>query len=169
MKYKVKSKLEHNSRKRKKQDWLKLTSYEQRVANILQHKTVRHGQTPVQNEEESVETYIIHDDVELETDLVPNQTETDDITVYEPSLCPSEYQPIESTDTQEVSQMGIAKSLQVICQQNREILYFIQKTYDLKVADSKKRQAYQTTKLAMYRKKLEIMETHLEMNKLANS
>lgn len=172
MKYKVKSKLDHNSRIKRKQDWLKLTAYEQRVANILQHKTVQHGKVeiPVRIKEDSSEQYI-HDDTNFELEGTDEHSPTgkDYINGYEKSLSPSLYQPIENTDTQEVSQMRIANSLQVISQQNREILYFIRKTYDLKVDDSKKRQAYQTIKLALYRRKLEIMQTHLEMDKLAYS
>lgn len=166
MKYKVKSKLEHNSQKKRKQDWLKLTPHEQRIANILQRKTVRNRKLEVH-----VNSGEQNDDNTLELGIndVHNGTGKDGINAYEVSLSPSQYQPIEHTDTQEESQMCIAKSLQVICQQNKEILFLLRKTYDLKVVDSKKRQAYQSTKLAMYQRKLEIMQTRMEMDKLAYS
>lgn len=172
MKYKVKSKLVNNSRKNKKHDWVKLTPHEQRIANILQHTIVRRGNIEipavVPSEEVSVEQ-TVHDEVKVEINGVHSPTEKGNINVYEPILSTSQYQPIEHTDTQEESQMNIAKSLQMISQQNREILFFIRKTYDLKVEDTKKRQAYQSTKLAMYRRKFEILQAQLEMNKLSNS
>lgn len=160
MKHKVKSKLEHNSRKKGKRDLMKLTVYEQRVANILEPTITKKLEIPALIEEDSGDTSII--DVHINF-----PTEKDDINIYEQS--PPQYQAIETTDTQEESQMSIAKSLQEIIQQNREILYYTRKTYHLKVEDSKKRQAYQSAKLDIYRRELEIMQTQVEMDKLACS
>lgn len=168
MKHKVKSKLEHNSRKKKKADMMRLTAYEQRVANILEHKNVRSKlKTKLSDEENSDEH--MHDDTTIELEIHDNNALKDDNNVYEPNLSSSQYQPIENTDTQEESQMSIAKSLQQIRQQKIEILYFIRKTYNLQVEDFKKRQTYRSAKLDIYRRKLEIMQTQLEMDKFAYS
>lgn len=178
MKHSVRSKLSQNSAKKKnKMDGL--DSGEQRIANILLKKTGRPSAymckcdieaSTAPSESDSEEYYADNATIELAIDDVAAAdandfpTEKHEYTdIHE--LCVSPPQ-ISNTDTQEESQMCISKSLQDICQQNAEILQHVRQTYHLMAEESKRQQAYQSSKLVIYRKKLELLHTKLEMDKL---
>lgn len=179
MKHKVKSKVALIASKRMKRI-CKLSFEEERVAKILSRsdqpseceiEESSEG-TPL-SEETAEETIILSEDDSDEqyNENTPNGLELDTdnnqyADAYEQYLNPSQNQPIDNSDTQEESQMSISKSLQDICQQNAEILQHVRQSYDLMAEDSKRKQAYQSTKLAIYKKKLEYLQVKLEMDKL---
>lgn len=175
MKHKVKSKLADNSARKRKQMY-KLTVQEERVANILLYNPDPPSQCEIEepvetitlSEDESDEQNIDNAPNELEINIDPNGND-DYIDVYEQyHLSPAQNQPIAILDTQEESQMSISKSLQEICQHNAEILKHVRQTYHLMAEDSKRKQAYQSTKMAIYKRELELLHTKLEMDKLAS-
>lgn len=177
MKHDVKSKLAQNSAKKKnKMDNLDVP--EQRIANILLKKSGRSSTCMCKCDIKPVSTMVSSEDDSEESDkdnatielgingVVPNDfpTEKDDY-AENPEVCLSPPE-ISNIDTQEESQMSVSKSLQDICQQNAEILQHVRQTYQLMAEDSKQQQAYQSSKLLIYRKKLELLHTKLEMEKL---
>lgn len=173
MKHKVKSKMAHNaSRKRKK--IYKFSVDEERVAKILLYKFDQCDEESQEktiiieddSEEPSEDQYIDNSPNELEIDTDPNEND-DYVDVYEQCLSLSQsHQQIGISDTQEESQMSISKSLQDICQQNAEILQHVRQTYYLMAEDSKRKQEYRSTKMVIYKRELELLQSKLEMDKL---
>lgn len=180
MKHIVKSKLAYNSSK-KRNKMENLNVFEVRISKILLKKSGRsstswckcdtepsESATTVPSEGDSEESYNDNASVELGIDDIPNDfpTEKDGYTEHhEQCPSPSQIQANLTTDTQEESQMCISKNLQDICQQNAEILQHVRHTYHLMAEDSKRQQEYQSSKLLINRRKLELLHTKLEMDK----
>lgn len=178
MKHNVRSKIVSN-RAKKKNKMDNFTGPEQRIGNILLSKSGRSSTSMCKCDIESSKSATVpsvddweesyNESIELGNDddddlLNGFATEKDDYTENDERR-PPQIQSILNTDTQEESQMCISKSLQDICQQNAEILQHVRQTYYLMAEDSKRQQAYQSSKLNIYRRKLELLHTKLEMDK----
>lgn len=176
MKHKVKSKLADKTARRRKKMY-KFSDQEERVANILLHKSEPSSTCEIEEPKETItlseddeveEAYIDIAPIDLEIDIDPNVNDDYDDVYEQYQLSPSQNPPIGICDTQEESQMSISKSLQDICQQNAEILTHVRQTYHLMAEESKRKQAYQSTKLTIYRRELELLQNKSEMQKLTS-